>query len=447
MALEGDLALFGLSDVLQIVAQQRKTGILTIQGKSDILAVSFLNGEIVAADALNQSFEGLLGEVLARRGAVSRDRFAIVAERQRSSGERLVDFLVTQGIVGREELLDALRELTYRLLVDVLRWREGQFKFYGGEEVAYEDGIVPLRVDDVLMQALSEVADEPGRAGAVPHGYLAYLPVPSAKEIREIPSGFDETTPLDTSVTWLTPEERHLLDKLDGRTPVELLARQLGMGEAKAYFALHRLLQAGLARPASDDEAPPSRPQRVVPPAGAAAAPRREALRLEREPMAELEPSAVPPRRVNSIAGGLTLAVPLALAAALLLSAWRAPGAVLFATPELGPSREAFQRLRRLSRFDLIDRAARTHYLLEGRYPMDLEELVRLELLPQRARFDPTGEAYRMQSSSEQYSLAAAESVEVSPSAREGVFGDFLLDRELFANLEKERGVPLVLVD
>ena len=70
MALEGDLRLFRLPDILQVISQQQKTGILTVQGDQDILAVSFLRGDIVAADALNQNFETGLGEVLASQGLV-----------------------------------------------------------------------------------------------------------------------------------------------------------------------------------------------------------------------------------------------------------------------------------------------------------------------------------------------------------------------------------------
>jgi hypothetical protein len=445
VALEGDLALFGLSDVLQVVAQQRKTGILTVQGKADILAVSFLKGEIVAADALNQSFEGLLGDVLASRGTVSADRFALLADRQRASGDRLIDFLVKQGIVGREELLDALRELTYRLLVEVLRWREGQFKFYGGEEVAYEEGIDPLRVDEVLMRALRDGASEPGRGAEVPHGYLAYTRLPPGREIREIPAGFDESTPLDPAVVWLTPEEAKLLERLDGRTPAESLARDLGIGEAKTYFALHRLLQAGLARPARDGEPPPG-PRLAEPPAAAPAPPRAEALRVERSALRDLEPPAARPHPLRELFGRLRIALPVVVAALLLVLAVRAPGRLLFPTPELSSSRESFDRLRRLSRHDLIDRAARTYHLLEGRYPASLGELVERRMLPARAQRDPGGATYRISSKPEEYQLFVA-SEDGAGGSREGVFGDFLLDRELFVELKAERGVPLVLID
>jgi len=138
--------------------------------------------------------------------------------------------------------------------------------------------------------------------------------------------------------------------------------------------------------------------------------------------------------------------LPLAGAAALIVLALRAPGLLLFPTPELAAQREGYDRLRRLSRHDLIDRAARTYHLLEGRYPASLGELVERRILPPRAQYDPNRAAYRISSKAEEYQLHVA-SEDGSGGAREGVFGDFLLDRELFAQLQADEGVPLVLID
>jgi len=299
---------------------------------------------------------------------------------------------------------------------------------------------------------------EPGRGDAVPHSFLPYARVPSSREIREIPAGFDESTPLDPTTLWLTPEETKLLERLDGRTPAEMLARELGLGEAKTYFALHRLLQAGLARPARDGE--PQPPSRAVfaapappPPAAAAAAvgdARGEALRLEREVLRDdevHESGSMHPLGRLAVHG--RVALPLAVAALLVVLALRAPGLLLFPTPDLETSREAFDRLRRLSRHDLIDRSARTYHLLEGRYPASLGELVDRRLLPARAQADLDGGSYRLSARAEEYQLFVADGGDGGDGggAREGVFGDFLLDRSLFANLDAEGGVPLVLID
>lgn len=444
MALEGDLALFRLPDVLQVVAHQRKTGILTVQGKSDILAVSFLGGEIVAADALNQSFDELLGEVLARRGSLSRERFGELADRQRGSGERLVDFLIQVRAIGREELLDSLRELTYRLLVDVLRWREGQFKFYGGEEVAFEEGIRPLKVEDVLMRALRDLPAEPGRTGAVPHGYLSYVAATEGRSVRPMPAGADDSTPLDPDVAWITPDEKSVLDRLDGRTPADALARNSGLGEERTFYALYRLLQSGLARPAGEIAAAAEAARK--PPVPRAAV-RSDALRVERSALEPVDLPAHAPHPIAETLSRVARLLPLALAAVLALVLARTPVPLLFPAPGAGEEREAFERLRRLERFGSIDRAARTFHLLEGRYPVGLEELVARDLLPRRATIDPRGGELMLRADTDSYQIVLATSPAGSGGLREGVYGDFLLDRRLFEDLGEEGGVPLVLVD
>jgi hypothetical protein len=442
VALEGDLSLFRLPDVLQVIAHQRKTGILTVQGKSDILAVSFLDGEIVAGDALNQSFDELLGEVLARRGSLARERFAELALRQRGSGERLIDYLIESRAVGREEMLESLRDLTYRLMLEVLRWREGQFKFYGGEEVAYEEGIRPLRVEDVLMRALRELAGESGRTGAIPHGYLTYVPASEGRALRLIPAGTDES-PLDPEVAWITPDEKAVLDRLDGRTAADALARNSGLGEERTFYALYRLLQAGLVRPQEDGDAaePARRPPAPRPPA------RSEALRVERAAFEAADLAPHTPHPVAVALGRAARLLPLLLAAVLALILVRSPAPVLFPAPGSASERAAFERLRRLERFGVIDRAARTFHLLEGRYPVGLEELIARDLLPRRAAADPSGAELLLRSDADSYQIVLAAAPTGASGLREGVYGDFLLDRRLFEGLGEEGGVPLVLVD
>ena len=453
MALEGDLALFRLPDVLQVIAQQQKTGILTIQGKSDILAVSFLEGRIVAADALNQSFEELLGEVLASRGELAPGEFARLAEEQRGAGERLADFLVARGAIRREQLLESLRELTYRLLVEVLRWNEGQFKFYGGEEVAYEEGIRPLRVEDVLMQSLREGSGEAGRAaGVVPRGFLVYAQSPDARPTRLIPAGFDDSTPLDPSVAWITADESVVLERLDGKTAADGVAREIGLGEARTYYALYRLLQAGVVRPLGEapEASPPARPAAVASRSPASPPSRPSALHVERELLEPGQAARTPESPLLEWIGSRLVPVAaIALALLVAVAALRQPTAVLFSPPGTSAGRQGLDRLRRLSLFARIDRAARTFHLLEGTYPSILDELVSRGLLPERDTVAPDGAPLAYRATGEQYEIQPIEGGQNVPSRglKEGVFGDFLLDRSLFSGLDRDTGVPVVLVD
>ncbi|MFP5286712.1 MAG: DUF4388 domain-containing protein, partial [Thermoanaerobaculia bacterium] len=130
MAVEGTLDLFKLPEILQLISQQQKTGILTVQGQQDIVAISFLKGQIVAADALNQTVEQGLSEVLVGEGILGAADVARASAEHQASGVRLVDLLVERRYVERGRLLEALRLQTFRLLQQLLRWSQGDFKFY-----------------------------------------------------------------------------------------------------------------------------------------------------------------------------------------------------------------------------------------------------------------------------------------------------------------------------
>jgi len=268
MALEGDLSIFRLPDILQVVAAQQKTGILTVQGESDILAVSFHEGRIVAADALNQSFEEMLGDVLASQGILPPDRFQRLSEEHRTTaGERLADFLIRRGALTREQLLQALRFQTYRLLLEVLRWRQGEFKFYSGEEVAYEEGMEPLSVEEVLYRSMRDLLGEGTVAGVLPHGFVAYERVPSMRPLRVAREAIPPSE-RDPDAIWISADERTILDHLDGHTPAEQLAHDTSLGEVRTQYALFHLLRAGLVRPAGEREAgdePPAAVPAAVP--------------------------------------------------------------------------------------------------------------------------------------------------------------------------------------
>ncbi len=181
MAIEGSLDLFGLPEILQMISQQGKTGILTIQGQQDIVAVSFLSGKIVAADSLAHTIEEGLGQVLVGEGLLGAADFARANAENHATGGRLLDFLVDRGILARQDLMAALRLQTMRQLGTLLHWQQGDFKFYSGDEVSYEDGFEPISVEDLLLRSLAEfsapaapaVQPQPGGAGSAAPGMAA----------------------------------------------------------------------------------------------------------------------------------------------------------------------------------------------------------------------------------------------------------------------------------
>src|SRR5688572_20286988 len=380
MALEGNLQVLSLPEILQMIALQRKTGILTVQGEADIVAVSFLNGDVVSADALNRTVEESLGESLAARGVVSREDFAALAAEQQSGAGRLVELLVKRGLVERDQLLESLHEETCQMVLALLRWREGDFKFYGGEEVSYEDGFDPIHVDELLIRAVAEGAIE------------------RQTEVTEVTRFTAPASAAESTAPALPPA-----DPEPAPTPIS-------------------------------PPPPPARP-RLVPPVTAGAAGPRPA------PAPRAEMLATPGWPGRALAG--------VLAAALFTVLWTSPRFLALPYPWQAGARETMERAQRAALYGKIDRAARTFFLLEGRYANELEGLAAMWLLSPRDLTDPSGRPLAYFTDGFSYTLqpvASGEPVE-GLAAHEAITGDFLLDPEFLKGPVKSESQPLILLD
>jgi len=92
MALKGNIETFYLSSMLQLLAQDKKTGILTIADKGRMVRVYFKNGTIIYAVGTQK--EVRLGYLLRTKGIISAEELqkALTLAKQRK--ERLGKILV-----------------------------------------------------------------------------------------------------------------------------------------------------------------------------------------------------------------------------------------------------------------------------------------------------------------------------------------------------------------
>jgi len=489
MAIEGSLETFQLPEILQMISAQRKTGILTVQGEADIVAISFKDGHVVAADALNQTVEEGLGQILASQGLVSPRDFAAVSAEHDGGGKRLLDLLLERGLVERGQLLEALRLQTYRLLLQLLRWEQGDFKFYSGEEVAYEEGFYAISIEELLIRSLSDLGED-DQLGGPPDLAVAYERVAGAPPIQYLTQ---DGAPREGSGVWIAAEDRPFVERLDGRTPVGALADATGVGHYRALFTLYKLLRAGAVRavparaqggaaatppapgagrPAAHAPAPALRGAAPAPPAAAPPAPRpvppptfgvvargRDAAPEEALPDVAAAPPAtghlrqMVARAVPTRPGLAAVAVPrlaaLGVALAVFALPWLAPRRLLLPFPWQESARSGLERNQRNAGYLQIDRAARTFFLLEGHYPDGLQELVTGNLLSPSALADPAGRRLAYSAENLAYEVEPVAGGEPVPELgiREAITGDFLLDPDFLDLPERPDRPPLVLLD
>jgi hypothetical protein len=396
MAVEGTLDLFKLPEILQLVSQQRKTGILTVQGQQDIVAISFLNGRIVAADALNQTLEEGLSQILLQEEMISAPDLARALAEHQASGGRLIDLLVERRFIGRPELLEALRLQTCRLLAQLLNWSQGDFKFYSGDEVSYEEGLVPISVEELLINMApsdsAAVRPQPAAAAAPPAAPARVEPVPPP--VVPLPM-----VPL----------------------PVAPLPR------------------AAAPAPSARLAAVPASPNAPIVPPDLDVTGNFRRMTVESRP--------VPSASLGWV--GRSLALLLAgLVVAVLL---RVPDSLLLPFPWQEREREVLVRDQRASLYLKIDRAAKTWFLLKGSFPERLQDLVAARLLSPSDLEDPEGRPLQYTANEDSYTLRPLERSKPlqGAEATEAITGNFLLDPEIFSPPPQSAAAaaPLVLLD
>ena len=85
MGLEGTLRVFSLTDIFQMLGLQRKTGVLSVEGEDDTITISFLGGQVVAAESTARRLDNRLGNLLIRAGYVSQEQLDRILEVQRET--------------------------------------------------------------------------------------------------------------------------------------------------------------------------------------------------------------------------------------------------------------------------------------------------------------------------------------------------------------------------
>lgn len=439
--MEGSLENGSLVDALRDLGAQARTGILTVQGEEEIIAFSFLEGSIVSADALNQSLEDGLGEVLVREQLVGADDFAGLVAEYQAGGGRVTDLLLERAFMTRDQLLRALGMQTYELCRQALTWKKGEFRFYQGDDVAFEQGTEPLRVDELLVQASEDL----GAAGPLGD----FIPNPSRRYKALVADGVEGAVPAEVRDSE-REEAEPLYRALTGDDTLARVAEQLDMPLVSVQAIAGPWLANGLVEEKVDELPPVELPDEfsaggpvadlgldavLESPMEAEQEEESESLTVA-APVLPVDVSPWPPRLMG-----------LALLAATLWTLAAFPDRLLFPFPWQSGLRTALEIERTSTSIAKIRGAATSFFLLEGRYPEDLSLLVADRMLPSRATQNVRGDTFVLSSGPASYLVQTASASEDNPSTWPGSISEnFLLDPEFLVN-DPTAEAPLVLLD
>jgi hypothetical protein len=241
MALEGSLTDFGLADILQLIYFQRKTGVLTLEGKLDKVRLTFLEGNIAGAESKRRLEDNRLGRILLKKGVIGEADLEAVLEEQKKTGALLGHVLIKKGLVGREIIAEILKTQFAETVIQLFDWKQGTYEFTSQSLPRDQEFAFSLDTQHLLMEGL-RISDE----WSLIKGKITLDSVFSRK--MEKPSD-------------LTREEEELFDYIDGENDVSTIIDLSGRDNFVVSKTLLALTEKGIIEaletaPVSAEEAP-----------------------------------------------------------------------------------------------------------------------------------------------------------------------------------------------
>ncbi|HEY8211878.1 MAG TPA: DUF4388 domain-containing protein [Myxococcaceae bacterium] len=162
MALEGTLKDFGIADILQLIGQQQKTGVLHLSSKDQEVSIGFQDGNIVKAESTTRNKKDLIGEMLVRAEIITPTQLETALDAQRRSLKRLGDVLVSLKMITPDRFQQVNQLQATETLYKLFTWKTGKYQFeQGSVDVDQDSGITPIRAESVLMEGFRMVDEWP----------------------------------------------------------------------------------------------------------------------------------------------------------------------------------------------------------------------------------------------------------------------------------------------
>ena len=246
MKLKGDLESIGVAELFKTLAEQRATGLLSINSPMGEKTIALAAGEVaICADNLTELTR--LGDLLVARGKVTDEQLGSALKAQKQDPRaKLGDVLVKQGSVTPELIAEALRFQVEEQIIDLFTWREAAFEFDSDRSVEELDGLngghnvqrLNVGTQALLADAAKRMENWKQIVERIPTPYLCFKIAPKGEEL-----------------VGKAPRNTQAILKLlkEGRT-LETTVKKSCLGRFNVYTAVIKLLDDGWIFPIPGNE-------------------------------------------------------------------------------------------------------------------------------------------------------------------------------------------------
>ena len=251
MALQGNLNDFTVSEILQLLGTQTKTGCLLMKRDTETVVIYVSDGRIVSTRDPGMRADDPLLAFLRGIHRLSDEQYRGLLTLHRETDRDLEDLLLNGRYMEQEELSSYVERQILETLLRLSHWDSGTYRF--DPAIAWKGTrLVRLSTEGVLIEAARRL-DESRRFQALfadPNKVLG---------VRDLP---DPEEPI-------SDEERELFGIIDGKHTIAEVTSAAPLTEYETHEALHRMMEAGWVEiggrrdPGHVATEPPARPTPV----------------------------------------------------------------------------------------------------------------------------------------------------------------------------------------
>jgi hypothetical protein len=229
MAFEGNIADFGVADVLQLINSQGKTGVLTFNKKKEVISIGFENGMICSASHNKRGVLKPIGDYLVLTGKITKTDLKKCSSIAKKKGVPLVDTLVENGVLSKEDLEKMIEFKIQEIVDELFTWKDGEYKFLLGEKL-YSKSKYSVLVNPqfLILEGMRRIDEWPKIRETIPDPKIVF------KKMKRPSLSLE-----------LGEQEKVVIELINGRQCVADIVETSGLGKFRTYHAIYNLLEGG----------------------------------------------------------------------------------------------------------------------------------------------------------------------------------------------------------
>lgn len=241
MILSGELKDFSLADVLQLLLQQRKTGILALARGREKAELHVTLGNLTGVRVNGETPEAKVKDILIETGRVAKSEMSDLEAVSRDMDRPLMATLASKGYLKDDERKEWLQIITEDMVCELFGWIEGRYEFNASQKPPAAAQL-NLSTEFACMEGMRRIDEWPRLREALPDAKVVFRPTGR-------PFGGD-------ALSW----DYMVLGLVDARRSVAQIARQVPFGAFRLSECVVNLWHGGYIAPvkaASEEQEAP----------------------------------------------------------------------------------------------------------------------------------------------------------------------------------------------